>query len=397
MEMAIQFMEILKKKATFNLKESTHQGLKLAAAVQKREMVDLVEEAISMYFERNKMTKIENEELELYRVAESQGSGRGAEMDFGDLRTKLGYPAGGEVVAQLLEHVDSNRLAAVEINDGRTGYRNLTLFPDAIKRLCTYGGMIRLQLTIPGRQRFEQLQARKEWEEAGTQLDRWRQKAVAFRLERISALEKGQSFVPLADGPIVILHCIPLESFGIDSSHDVATLSGVFPMYQSRLNAWGPRVNLEGSICVSYPEPSQAYTEIYRNGAIEAVRTGILSSSENPLSIPSLAFEEAVITYLPHCFQLMRLLGCTPPLLLGLSLIGVKGRMLAGARAAIDRDVLVLPHIIVEDLSTRPSSLLKRSLDIVWNACGSNVSPYFDNSGNWIGRAGTGLAKHFSD
>jgi hypothetical protein len=40
-----------KKKATFNLDADLHQRLKVAAAVHRREMVDLVEEALTGYLE----------------------------------------------------------------------------------------------------------------------------------------------------------------------------------------------------------------------------------------------------------------------------------------------------------------------------------------------------------
>lgn len=39
----------LRKKATFNLNASLHQRLKIAAAIHRREMVDIVEEALETY------------------------------------------------------------------------------------------------------------------------------------------------------------------------------------------------------------------------------------------------------------------------------------------------------------------------------------------------------------
>jgi hypothetical protein len=50
----------------------------------------------------------------------------------------------------------------------------------------------------------------------------------------------------------------------------------------------------------------------------------------------------------------------------------------------IDRDVLLLPEIVVEDLATPIGPLLKPALDLVWNACGQASSPYFDAAGNWL-------------
>jgi len=148
-----------KKKATFNISEETHQGLKLAAAVQRREMVELLEEALSTYFGWNKMTKIEKDELALYRIAERSGPGQASQADFNYLSNTL-EPA--PVLAQLLQHLDGRHLI-VEVNDKRTGFKRFSAFPEGID--CLYrGGQIRLQLTIPGRLRFQQLMAREEWE-----------------------------------------------------------------------------------------------------------------------------------------------------------------------------------------------------------------------------------------
>jgi hypothetical protein len=217
----------------------------------------------------------------------------------------------------------------------------------------------------------------------------------AFRAERVIALENGQPLVPLAEGPKLVIHCIALESFGAKPQYDVLALDGIQPMYATRLSGWGARINFEGRIFIASGEPSSAYTQIYRNGVVEAVRVGVLNSSQSPGVIPSLAYEEAVVSYLPHCFQIMRQLGCSPPVLVGITLIGVRGLKLAvdvmvelsmGGTKAIDRDVLMLPEIVVEDLSTPAAPLLKPTLDLVWNACGFPSSPYFDASGKWIGR-----------
>ena len=143
-------------------------------------------------------------------------------------------------------------------------------------------------------------------------------------------------------------------------------------------------------------EPSSAYTQIYRNGVIEAVRVGVLNSSQDPRIIPSFAYEEAVVTYVPRCFEIMRKLGCSPPVLVGISLIGVRGLKLSVDRRVdwsttsgeIDRDVLMLPEIVVEDLSTPVAPLLRPTLNLVWNACGFLSSPHFDDAGNWKGRSG---------
>jgi hypothetical protein len=76
--------------------------------------------------------------------------------------------------------------------------------------------------------------------------------------------------------------------------------------------------------------------------------------------IPSLAHEEAVVTYLPHCFEILKRLGCSPPFLIGISLIGVRGLRLfdcllarsakcvsMGGSRTIDRDVILIGNVIM--------------------------------------------------
>jgi hypothetical protein len=222
------------------------------------------------------------------------------------------------------------------------------------------------------------------------------EKIAAFRSERIIALENGRSLVPLAQGPKLAIHCMALDSFGAKPQYDVLSLRGIQPMYAARLGGWVDRINLEGQIFIATGEPPSAYTQIFRNGVIEAVRVGVLSSSQRPGFIPSLAYGEAVVTYLPQCFEIIKKLGCSAPVLVGISLIGVRNMKLEvdlevalrmGGASAIDRDVIMLPEIVVENLSTPADSLLKPTLDLVWNACGFRSSPYFDAAGSWRGRS----------
>ncbi len=220
------------------------------------------------------------------------------------------------------------------------------------------------------------------------------EKIAAFRSERIIALENGQALTPLAEGPKLVLHCMALESFGAKPRYDVLALN-IQPMYATRLGGYGMRINFEGAICVASGTPPLAYTQVFRNGVIEAVRAGVLNSSRDPDLIPSLAYEEALVSYLPSCFEILKRLGCNPPVLVGITLIGVRGLRMAvgpnvqlsmGRSGAIQRDVIVLPDIVVDDLSSPAAPLLKPVLDLVRNACGYPGSQYFDDAGNWIGR-----------
>jgi hypothetical protein len=219
------------------------------------------------------------------------------------------------------------------------------------------------------------------------------EKATAFRLERINALANGDAFAEMVSGPKLVLHCMPLESFRENPAYNLVGLDDVWPMAAKDLNGWGAEINLEGVKIVASGKEHSAYTQIFRNGMIEAVRVGVLSVSHDPKMIPSLVYEKVVVEYLPQCFGILKRLGCPPPVVVGISLIGVRGsklfvdpqsQMVMGRPNAIDRDVLELPEIVAEDLSAPPS--LKPAFDRVWNACGYPESPHFDAAGNWIER-----------
>jgi hypothetical protein len=119
-------------------------------------------------------------------------------------------------------------------------------------------------------------------------------------------------------------------------------------MDTGRLISGEVRINFEGRIFIAFGEPPNAYTQIFRNGVIEAVRGGVLNGSQIVGVIPGLAYEETVVGHLPQCFQILKKLGCSPPVLVGISLIGVRGLKLyvdplvaltMGDTRPIDRDV----------------------------------------------------------
>jgi hypothetical protein len=83
--------------------------------------------------------------------------------------------------------------------------------------------------------------------------------------------------------------------------------------------------------------------------------------------------------------------GITPPYFVMASLVGIK-RYIIGVEGAswldglhpIDRDVLLLPDIIIEDESdTNVHSILRPAFDALWQSSGLSGSMNYDNEGNW--------------
>ncbi len=119
-------------------------------------------------------------------------------------------------------------------------------------------------------------------------------------------------------------------------------------------------MNLDGAVSVAtggQSPLSNAYTQIYRNGIIEAVRTDLLKTSL-PKFLHLLRFEETALAYLPECFKVLREIGCGTPIAVGITLVGVKGFSIMhpnqnfglNTGAALSENVLTPPHIVVENL-----------------------------------------------
>ncbi len=216
----------------------------------------------------------------------------------------------------------------------------------------------------------------------------------AFRTDRIIALSNNETPVPFADTPKIVLHCIPVESFSGQPQYDV------LPFYQNPLrlrpmgeSGWDRRLNLDGLIAFSGSNPYYLYTQLYRNGVIEAVNGLHLAHEyQGKLVIPSIAYEQQVFQYLPSCFKVLEEIGANVPIVVALTLTKTRGLRMGvdsyGLQVGypIETDNIIIPETIVNELSTPPGKILKPLFDLVWNACGYPESKNFDAQGNWVAR-----------
>ena len=100
--------------------------------------------------------------------------------------------------------------------------------------------------------------------------------------------------------------------------------------------------------------------------------------------------EERVIAGLARYQKFWQEFGVTPPLLIGLTLSGVKGWKVlqtpdafGDVDAVIDRDVVAPPEIILSDLASPPDLVLRLLFDFVWNGGGWPSSPNY-RDGRWV-------------
>ncbi len=214
-----------------------------------------------------------------------------------------------------------------------------------------------------------------------------------FREKRISAIYANELPIPFYPSPKVALHLIPFSSFNPGQRYDLETIEKISlydiqPLGKENFNH---RYNIDGLLTFSsFPnkKDSYSYVQLYRNGIIEAVNSELLWSGDRSRYINPTLIEKAIVESIPNYMEVCQKFNIDPPIFLFLTLVDVKDYVIP-SRASwnlknpIDRDILLIPEVIIEDLNFEPSLLLKPIFDSIWNACGFHRSPNYDNEGKW--------------
>lgn len=216
-----------------------------------------------------------------------------------------------------------------------------------------------------------------------------------FRLERLSVIEAGEGAVPLMTGAKMVLHIVPLLSFGTRSDVRPAHYDpGLYPIGAG--SGFNSRPTLEGLATFPGPEGdpdgAQSYTLLFRSGVVEAAaRIGHTDRQGYPY-IPSSSVDWEILKRFDGYLECLNRYGVEPPFYVFLSLLGVRDHYLLYGnrdygvlRRAPGRDTLLLPEIVIEDPTTEQSAMLKPMFDMVANAFGHPHSFNFDQAGKYVG------------
>ena len=222
-----------------------------------------------------------------------------------------------------------------------------------------------------------------------------------FRTERLSKIMAGETLVPLIEGGKIVLHIIPARAFDVAIEFDVASFADrmddrLYPINTEHCRRCNYRVNFDGFLTFAQSPQStcaRSYLQLFRNGGIEAVEAWLLRRKKDEGSIPSPAYEQALLSALPRYLSIQKDIGVEPPLFIMLSLLGVCGYIMAVRRypsldyiQPIDRDALVLPEVLAENFDCDPAEVMKPAFDAIWNAAGWPRSMNYDETGKWVGQ-----------
>jgi hypothetical protein len=219
----------------------------------------------------------------------------------------------------------------------------------------------------------------------------------SFRAARLSNIVAEETPVVMDRGPRFVLHLVPLGAFETASKVDLSSIAAEYSLlspldgsgFNGILHNFDGVYTDSGQISSLAHDHERSYLQVFRSGAIEAVST---SMSDIEATIANVYFEKVLRNALSKYLTLQRRLGIEPPIVVMLSLLGVKGyhMLVRESRAEhghpIDRDNLLVPEVLVENFDTTYDWILKQISDPVWNAAGFPASPNFDPDRNWTGR-----------
>lgn len=219
------------------------------------------------------------------------------------------------------------------------------------------------------------------------------EKIKKFRRDRLSRIIAQETPFPLNNTKITVLHLIPFnafkpgQSFNLEEIHRLDFKPLFTTGYRQRYNLDGVLFFFKGT-----EEPYiSTYLQVFRNGVIEAAEDYL--GEEIPENLfPITLIEENLISKMNLYLKNLKLLKIEPPVFLFLSFIGYKGYRIIERdpimiRDSIDRDMLLLPEVIIENYNEEASKILKYCFDALWNAFGYSKSKNYNNEGEWAPRS----------
>jgi hypothetical protein len=151
-----------------------------------------------------------------------------------------------------------------------------------------------------------------------------------FRDERIARLYANETPVPFVENPKIVLHLIPIVSFMSGQRFDIEeVVSKPTRIEPIRSSGYSARYTLEGFVTYSSTSEkgerkSYSYVHLYRNGIIEFVE-GSLLGYDDKMHVPILYLERQIVSVVERSFANLQAMNVPAPIVVSLTLIGVKG------------------------------------------------------------------------
>ena len=213
--------------------------------------------------------------------------------------------------------------------------------------------------------------------------------AKAFIRERFLRIQALDSIipVPVSDGALV-MHLVPLVDFEAKRKNKIPALGDLNTCFSTIQNNFSRGINLEGyffsdSENNDYTQKSREYTQVFRDGSLEAVSIAVLRHGrpEKP-GFGATVFPKTIVSALNRYMRGLRENGVKPSILLQISTMNFQNIKMMRDNYENDivcnRKVLHLPSsLIMEyDLENNYTNVAMEQMDFLWNAFGLERCTY---------------------
>lgn len=213
-----------------------------------------------------------------------------------------------------------------------------------------------------------------------------------FRAERLGRVMSGEGPQRLRQGPLFLMHLVPVVAAQGMMSIDPVPYSSVRAVPQIGGNAGDSRFNIDGVLAVrgDGAQGASSYSQLFRTGQLEAVRVlEHRGEDDGRANLPSRVFEDWVANLvrdfrveLEHhevASGIVVLLSLGRALSLRLG-IGADQFFYEERQSLFDREVVLVPDVLVEP-EAEIWSALKPAFDQLWQAAGFAGSHNYDAQG----------------
>jgi len=210
-----------------------------------------------------------------------------------------------------------------------------------------------------------------------------------FRAGRLAKILANEASVPLIDGIKIVLHLVPFDSLTLTKTYDLQSFSDKLrDLPNIRWKVSDGSYNFDGYYtCHGYTsvvksKGTASYTQIFRNGIIEAVSVydyGFRDSDKDQ-NLLLMDYEDALEKFIKDILSIYDVMSIAPPIFSLLTVMECNGYVLGyrdyglnhsltGAEP-FDQNRLVLPEAIIQDFESDIPATMRHSFNIVRNSAG---------------------------
>jgi Putative DNA-binding domain len=222
-----------------------------------------------------------------------------------------------------------------------------------------------------------------------------RERASRFRDDRLSEIDVAQLNIPSEYRGVLVLHIVPAsigsEYAPIDLHIAHAQQESLRPIDPANYG-FSPNFNADGFINDSNSFSGRTYTQIFRDGCVEAIVSGIASRRDRYEFIEAGRIERAILEYSTGFFAALEQLSLSPPFFCFATLLDCRSAVYKvteywadAGQARISRDTWKISPSIVLDYSSMKEYRLRwrPTIDALWNSAGRGKADWYKEDGTW--------------